>query len=219
MPLGFGTIFAARALGRLGAVVVASCLLAACASTSDSGGGHKLGGGHLFGLGGDKSTRGVSTVSQPFGPEFFLKSGYCPPVAVQADAATLVTYERGHQDDPQFVQYQNSITKTARECHPVDADTLAIKVGIAGRVVAGPKGTAGNVTLPLRVAVLSQHSDKVFFTKEYKVSVPLASDYTAEFSQVFDDVVVDVTEEDRDLVIYVGFDQGKTPAGAGRVTG
>ena len=58
----------------------------------------------------------------------------------------------------------------------------------------------------------------MFFTKEYKVPVALAADYSADFSQVFDDVVVDVTEQDRDLIIYVGFDQGKTP-GAGGVTG
>jgi hypothetical protein len=213
MLLGSGSVFGVRSLGRLAAVVVASCLLAACASTSD-GGGHKLG-GHLFGLGGNKSTRGVSTVGQPFGPEFFLKSGYCPPVEMQADAATLITYARGHQDDPQFLQYQDSITKTARECHPVDADTLSIKVGVAGRVVAGPKGTAGNVTVPLRVVVLGQNSGKVFFTKAYKVPVALTSDYSAEFSRVFDDVVFDVTEQDRDLIVFVGFDQGKTPGVTG----
>jgi len=218
MLLGFGFGHGARRLGRLGVVVVASCLLAACASTSD-GGGHKLG-GRLFGLGGDKSTRGVSTADQPFGPDFFLKSGYCPPVEVQADAATLASYDRGHQDDPQFLQYQDSITKTARECHPVDANTLSIKVGIAGRVVAGPKGAASTVTLPLRLVVLGQGSGKVFFTKEYKVPVALTSNYAAEFSQVFDDVVVDnLTEQDRDLIIYVGFDQGKTPGAASRVTG
>jgi len=219
MPLRSGSFLTTRSIARAVVVVLASALLAACASTSDSGGSHKLG-ARLFGGGANKATRGVATVDQPFGPDFFLKSGYCPPVEIQGGAESLVSYERGHQDDPQFVQYQDSITKTARECHPVDAHTLAIKVGIAGRVVAGPKGTTGTVTLPLRIAVASQHSGKVFFTKEYKVPVALTSNYAAEFSQVFDDVVVDnLTEQDRDLIIYVGFDQGKTPGAASRVTG
>ncbi len=203
--------FAPPAAARVAVVVVASSLIAACASTSDSGGGQGLAG--RFFSGGDKATRGVGTVDQPFGQDFFLKSGYCPPVEVQTGAETLTTYERGHDNDPQFVQFQDSITKTARECHPVDADTLAIKVGIAGRVVAGPQGKIGAVTVPLRIVVASQHSDKVFYNKAYKVSVTLGPDYTGEFTPVFDDVVVDVTEEDRDLIVYVGFDQGKAFVG------
>lgn len=191
------------------AVVVASSLLAACASSSDGGG--KVG-GRLFGP--KDPNRAVATVQQEYGPEFFMKSGYCPPVQIRAGTEALVTYERNHEKDPDFVQFQGSITKTARECHAVDADTLTVKVGIAGRVVAGPKGNAGSVTLPLRIAVVKQHGGNVFYTQEFKVPVTMTPpDFTADFSQVFDQVVFKVTPDDRDLIVYVGFDQGDAPGG------
>ena len=67
-------------------------------------------------------------------------------------------YEHGHEAEPDYVRFLGSIAKTARECHQ-QGDTLTMKLGVSGRVVAGPKGSAGTVTLPLRVAVAKQISD------------------------------------------------------------
>jgi hypothetical protein len=188
------------------AVIAASTLLAACASSSDGGG--KIG-SRLFGP--KDPNRGVATVQQEYGPEFFLKSDYCPPVEIKTGTEALVTYERNHEQDPGFIQFQGWVTKTARECHATAADTLTVKVGIAGRVVAGPKGGAGSVTLPLRIAVVKQHGGNVLYTEEFKVPVTLAApDFAADFSQVFDQVVFKVTPDDRDLIVFVGFDQGET---------
>jgi len=162
--------------------------------------------------------RGVVTMPE-YDPEFFLKSGYCPPVKVRLGEEALTTYERGHDQDAQFVKYLASITKTARECHAVDAQTLNIKVGIAGRVVAGPKGGAANISLPLRIAVVKQHGADVLYTEKFKVPVSLAApDFAADFSQVFDQVTFTVGPDNRDLIVYVGFDEGPPP-GAGKPTG
>ncbi|MEX0853054.1 MAG: hypothetical protein WD036_07205 [Bauldia sp.] len=186
------------------AVLAASGLLAACASNSDGGKGPST---RLFGGGVGK---GVITVENPdYDPDFFLKSGYCPPVEIRAGTEALVKYEPDHEGEQPYVQHQGSITKTARECHAIAADTLTIKLGVAGRVVAGPKGGAGEVVLPLRVAVVKQHGGTVLYTEEFKVPVTVAAPaFSANFSQVIDDIVLNLAPEDRDLIVYVGFDQG-----------
>jgi hypothetical protein len=145
-------------------------------------------------------------------PEYFLQSQYCPPVQITVGAQALPVYERNHDGEAGFIRYQGAITETARECH-TDTETgvMTVKVGIAGRVVAGPKGgVAANVTLPLRVAVIRQDGSKVFFNKAVPVAVKLAApDFGAGFQQVVDKVTFKVAPDDRDLVVYVGFDQGK----------
>ena len=93
-----------------------------------------------------------------------LPSGYCPPCRSGPAPSRSTIYERNHEDDPNFVRFQASITETARECHTTGTDTLTIKVGIAGRLIAGPKGGAGKFTLPLRVAVIKQHGGNVFYS-------------------------------------------------------
>ena len=121
----------------------------------------------------------------------------------------MTVYERGHENETQYVRYLASITQTARECTMV-GDTLTIKVGIAGRVVAGPKGSAANVTLPLRVAVAKQFGGTApFYSELFKVPISLAAPtFGANYNQVFDQVTVTAGPNDRNLIIYVGFDEG-----------
>jgi len=142
--------------------------------------------------------------------------GYCPPVVIRPGTESLVIYDKGHDDDPNSVRYQASIGKTARECHTAGT-SLMLKVGVAGRLLAGPKGTAGNFAVPIRVAVVSQGSGKVFYSQITKTPVTLtAPDYANDFSTVIDNIAFDITPDDHDLIIYVGYDEGKpkTPAAA-----
>ena len=128
----------------------------------------------------------------------------------------MVVYEKGHDGDAAFVRTQGSITDTARECHALDAKTLSIKLGIGGRILAGPKGGAGTVTMPVRIAVARQHDNSVLFSKAFPVTVNLtAPDFGADYSQVFDQVQVTVGPDDRDLIVYVGFDEGTPKKKAG----
>jgi len=194
--------------GGLAAAVVAGAFLAACASAGDGTSLRE----RLFGERID-TTGGVATVQQDYPEDFFLTSSYCPPVHIQNGGEAMVAYERGHDGERDFITYQGSIARTARECHAVDAETLVIKLGIAGRVVAGPKGSAGAVTLPVRVAVIKQHGGDVFYDGVFNVPVTLAApEFGADFSQVFEQVVFKVAPDDRDLIVYVGFKQD-TPTG------
>jgi hypothetical protein len=144
-------------------------------------------------------------------PDMLLKQGYCPPVQIRAGTESFIVYERQHEDDPAYARFQASLGKTARECHPTPAgDGLTVKLGVTGRLIAGPKGGQGTASLPLRVAVVKQHGGTVLFTKAYKVPVTVrAPQYFGDFAQVIDDIAFKVGPDDRDLVIYVGYDEGK----------
>lgn len=208
--------FAGGRVPRLPGIVVtiaAAALLAACASSGDSGGGLSslFGGGSTVSAnpGGGANSAVVTVQNNQVDPNYFLKSGYCPPVQILPGTEAMAIYERGHDGDAAFIRTQGSITKTARECHAVDASTLAVKVGVAGRILAGPKGGAGKVTLPLRIAVTRQHDNSVLFSKAFSVSTDLtAPDFGNDYSDVFD-ITFNVKPNDRDLIIYVGFDEGK----------
>jgi hypothetical protein len=140
----------------------------------------------------------------------FAPTTYCPPLQLRPGTEALTTYEHGHDNEVAYVRQQASITQTARECHLV-GNTLSVKVGVAGRVVAGPKGGAGTVTLPIRVAVTKQvGATGPIYTHLFKVPVAVtAPDFSASYDEVFDQVSFNVAPDDRNLIIYVGFDEGK----------
>jgi len=191
---------ALRALG-----VAAVGLLAGCASHT---GGSSA---PVAGLFGGNPNKNVVTVASSDATtiEQYLQSGYCPPVEIRPGTETLIVYERGHDQDPAYVRFQGSITKTARECHPAGS-SLMLKVGIAGRLTAGPKGAAGNFALPLRVAVVKQHGGNIFYSEVTKVPVTIsAPDYGSDYTAVVDNISFEVGPDDRDLIIYVGYDEGK----------
>jgi hypothetical protein len=180
-----------RGAATLLAGAVAAMALAACNSSG--------GGGFLRASGG-----------QTVDASEFARSDYCPPVVIRADTEALQQYDRGHDGEADFLRYQASMSKTARECH-LNGEQLSIKLGVSGRVVAGPKGGAGRVTLPIRVAVVKQTGGTgPLFSQLYKAAVDLTvPDLNTNYRQVFSDIVVHVGPQDRNLIIYVGFDEGK----------
>ena len=104
--------------------------------------------------------------------DYFRRPAYCPPVQIRNGTEVYKVYERGHEEEADFIRYQATITKTARECQKT-ADGFTVKVGAGGRAIAGPKGGPGSLTLPVRV-VVTQQSGGVVFTQLYKVPVTIA---------------------------------------------
>ena len=184
--------FGLFAVGRPAALILVVAGLAAC---SASGGG-LLSGGSVAG-------------KKQYTLQDFAKSSYCPPVQIRGGTEAMTIYERGHDNEPNYVRQQASISRTARQCS-MTGNTLSIKVGIAGRVIAGPKGGAGTVTLPLRIAIIKQvGGNGPLYSNLFKVPVTVsAPDYSADYEQVFP-VSLDIAPDDRNLIVYVGFDQGK----------
>jgi hypothetical protein len=168
-------------------------------------------------LGGNIPNGGNSSDQANF--DAYLSQGYCPPVQIRAGTETLAIFEKGHEDDQAYVRYQASITKTARECHYAGS-ALMIKVGIAGRLTAGPLGKPGNFALPLRVAVIKQEGNTVFYSDVTKAPVTISPpEFASDFTAVVDNISFEVGPQDRDLIIYVGYDAGKPKPKAPTPTG
>jgi len=132
----------------------------------------------------------------------------CPPVTIRAGASTYSVAAPGKQAVGNDVRYQASITKTARDCTKANGEITA-RIGIQGRVIAGPAGAPTSVEVPLRVAVVQGGvSEKVIATKAYKTTVEMGEGENVPFTLVADDLVYPVPAGAvaDSYIFYIGFD-------------
>lgn len=137
----------------------------------------------------------------------------CPTIEVQDGTSSVRTYA-GEQSNAN-VRYQFSLGDIARECTKA-GNTLVLKVGAEGRVLLGPSGSPGSFTVPIRVAVRNDATQKVVYSQLNRVAaaVPAGGTETA-FTYVSEPFAVPfVTHPDEDYTVLVGFD----PSGAGAAT-
>jgi hypothetical protein len=136
----------------------------------------------------------------------------CPGATIRQGAGA---WAQNAGQGPTNIRYQANIVQIARECALL-GDTMTIKVGVEGRVLVGPKGGAGNVTVPLRIALVQEGPQpRPIISKFYAVNVNVPQGATQQtFTQVDDDLTFPLPA-DKNLeryVIYVGFDpQGAVP--------
>lgn len=141
----------------------------------------------------------------------FTSARTCPTVAVRDGTQIFTVYERGRDQDPKGIRFQANIGQMARECTDV-GDSTVIKVGIAGRLINGPTGATGSLSLPLRV-VLLRNGSEVVFSQLYPVPAALAPGQgNVLWTHVADGIQVPADKRSGSLQIYVGFDEG--PAGS-----
>jgi hypothetical protein len=161
-------------------------------------------------------SRPPSSPSQAEGEEVLV----CPEVETHQDAAYYDVYDPKAPHEDKNVRYQAVINKFARQCD-FQPDYFAIKLGFAGRVLVGPAGGPGQVTLPVR-AELAGKGDKVVWTKTYKVPVTIPPNLGSQFfAQVTDDLVYQPRFGDKmeDFRLYIGFakeDETSNPRAATR---
>jgi hypothetical protein len=132
----------------------------------------------------------------------------CPQVSIRAGASTYAVAAAGKQPVGNDVRYQATITKTARDCTKANGEITA-RIGIQGRVIAGPAGAPTTVEVPLRVAVVQGGvSEKVIATKAYKTTVEMGEGENVPFTLVADDLVYPVPPGavGDSYIFYIGFD-------------
>lgn len=78
------------------------------------------------------------------------KSLNCPQVVAWPNERLLTRYQSGHDGDQLYVIHRGEITKLSRECQ-IYAGRVVVKYGFAGRVLLGPKGKPGRVTMPVSI--------------------------------------------------------------------
>ena len=114
----------------------------------------------------------------------------------------------GKQPTGNDLKFQATITKTARECQ-INGGEITARIGIQGRVIAGPAGAPASVQVPLRVAVVQGGvSEKTIATKVYQTTVEMSESGSEPFTLVADDLVYPappVAIGDT-YIFYIGFD-------------
>ncbi|WP_298105352.1 hypothetical protein [Bradyrhizobium sp.] len=138
----------------------------------------------------------------------------CPPVKIRAGASTYGVAPPGHQPVATELNYQATITRTARDCRRMGNGQISARIGIQGRVIAGPAGAPETVEVPVRVAVVQTGvQEKVLTTKVYRTTVAMNGE-GGMFSVVGEDLVYNMPANltSDSFVFYVGFDpQAITP--------
>lgn len=132
----------------------------------------------------------------------------CPQVTVRAGASTYGVGATGKPAVGNDVRFQASITKMARECVRNGSEITA-RIGIQGRVIAGPAGAPNAVEVPLRVAVVQGGvGEKVIASKAYRTTVEMSEGGSVPFTFVAEDLSYPVPSAAvaDSYIFYVGFD-------------
>jgi hypothetical protein len=177
-----------------------------------------LGGCSMFGGGDSKPETTAATTPSQVSPTTkasadqidirqYLGPNYCPELRIISNGELIRKYERGHEDDAKYLIWQASVGKTARECLYDEQGGLTLKVGFSGRVIAGPKGTAADVTVPFKMAVV-KYKEAVLTIQDYSVNVGLPEAGSVVFTQV-KEIQVPSPGSERSYILYVGFDVGE----------
>lgn len=158
----------------------------------------------LFGGKSDEPAQ-TTPAPAPTGPQEDMD---CPPVTVRAGASTYAVAAPGKQAVGNDVRFQATITKMARECVKNGAEITA-RIGIQGRVIAGPAGAPTTVEVPLRVAVVQGGiGEKVIASKAYRTTVEMSESGSVPFTFVAEDMVYPAPSAavSDSYIFYVGFD-------------
>ena len=138
----------------------------------------------------------------------------CPVVKIRAGASTYGVAPPGKQPVASELNYQATITRTARDCRRTANGQVAARIGIQGRVIAGPAGAPETIEVPLRAAVVQTGvQERVLTTQVYRTTVSM-TEGGGSFSVVGEDLVFNMPANltSESFIFYVGFDpQAVTP--------
>lgn len=131
--------------------------------------------------------------------------GKCPQAVVRDEDSVYRIYAKGAKDDASKLAYQASLAQATRQCTS-DGTSLGIQVVAQGRLVAGPMGSSGKVTLPIHVAVMD--NDKALYSKtiNFVAEIP-PGETTAQFLFTNNDIQV-AGGSGGFTIVQIGFDQG-----------
>jgi hypothetical protein len=152
---------------------------------------------------------GFKNNDAPAAPGTQVRHIFCPEVVVLEGTAASQTYA-GTPPSSANLRYQYALDDTAREC-TLEGDQLAIKIGVAGKVLLGPAGSPGGFSVPVRMAVLREHDNQPIVSKIYRASVTVAAGETrADFTVVSEPLHVPFIQDhaEDDYTIKVGIDEG-----------
>lgn len=132
-------------------------------------------------------------------------AGKCPQAVIRDEASVYRTYAKGAKDDASQLTYQASLAQATRQCTS-DGTNLIIHIAVQGRLVAGPMGSSGKVTLPIHVSVMDNETALYSKTINYTAEIP-PGETTTQFLFTEDDISV-TGGSGGFTIVQIGFDQG-----------
>ncbi len=188
-----------------------SLMTAACATGPGKDPADTIGNVFAF-----NSTRAPATAPVQAKPTIDIN---CPIVDVKEGGAAHRVYN-GRGTSGNDVRYQYSIGQTARECI-VQGGQIAIRIGVEGKVLLGPAGSASSFNVPVSIAVRDESNQQMLSSRTYQVAVSIPTGQTnATFSVVSEPVLVPLRrrEANEDYLIIVGFEGQKASPQRRRVS-
>ena len=184
--------------------------LAGCGTTDRVGGTSGTGGSFSDRL--SQLFAGNSAPVTPL-PDDTKTEPNCPQVEVRSGAAAYPIHATTREGG-QTLRFQATIGRTAREC-AVLGQVMTIKVGVEGRLLAGPGGGSGKAEVPIRIAVVEEGlQPKTVWTKFYKIAVEMPEGQTqTTFVHVDENLSFPLPKLDEleNYIVYVGFDPTGKP--------
>jgi hypothetical protein len=105
--------------------------------------------------------------------------------------------------NPADLHYQAVIEESTRNC-VVSNGLITVKMGMAGRLLLGPKGTESSVNVPVRFAV--ERDGQAVFSEKYIIPVAITPpNQSADFVKVVENVAIPYVGGEK-ITIWVGFD-------------
>jgi hypothetical protein len=140
-------------------------------------------------------------------------SAHCPQVVAWPRDRLLTIYQPGHVGDANSIVHRGEITKMARECQ-LYSDRVIVKYGFAGRVLLGPKGGPGTVTLGVNIRVAGTQQNTLATDKMNITATIPAGDPAGYFSMVREIAFpIVVGSRPEDYKVFVAFDRNVAGAG------
>ncbi len=163
---------------------------------------------------GCQSGDGGGTTAKPKISESELRA-YCPNVTLREGTAFFSTYAKGGQGDASKLVYQASISQITRACSRTDG-MLTLNVAVAGKVVPGPEGVPGKISMPIRVVAVQGLEQKVIYSKLHQFEVAITDTSTATQFVFNDPAVTFPIPAEQNVQLYAGFDEGPPAKAKGK---
>ena len=127
----------------------------------------------------------------------------CPEIKIRPGGESFALYSSGRSGDPKGLRYQAVIDKQSRNCI-VSNGLITVKMGVVGRLLAGPQAGSGAVNVPLRFAV--ERDDMAVFSEKYDIPITITPpNQGEEFVKVVENVAIPYVGGEQ-ITIWVGFD-------------
>jgi hypothetical protein len=135
----------------------------------------------------------------------------CPFLDIRQGASTL-TFPPPPPDgsnEAMALKYQGIFVRAARDCAVVNGQ-MVMRVGVQGRIIVGPAGGAGQIDVPVRIAVVSAPitAPKTVVTKLIRIPVTIgANDPNVDFTHIEEGLSFPMPPSSSDpYIVYIGFD-------------